>query len=190
MKRETRILGLSGTTIRDRTIVIGVVFRGSLWLDGVVSATLDIAGHDYEREISRAIKSSKQYPQLHAIIVSHHLSRKISIRDLAKRLRLPAISIARSPGVSRAEPFLRAPKIFGIVVDGKHLEVTAAGVGRAETQRLYEIGCTQGSKIPEAVRVADLMAEQLGRGLLNPQGDMKRSKATKRTKAISSRRGQ
>jgi endonuclease V-like protein UPF0215 family len=192
LKRETRILGLTGTTIRNRTIVIGVVFRGSLWLDGVVTVTLDTAGYDFEREISRAIKSSKQYPQLYAIIVSHHLSRnrKISIRDLAKRLRLPVISIARSPDGSRAEPFLRAPKIFGIVVDGKHLEVTAAGVGRAETQRLYEIGCTQGSKIPEAVRVADLMAEQLGRGLLNPQGDMKRSKATKRTKAISSRRGQ
>ena len=192
LKRETRTLGLSDTTIRDRTIVIGVVFRGSLWLDGVVTANLNTASHDYDREISRAIKSSKQHPQLYAIIISHHLSlnRKISTRDLAKRLTLPVIAIAGSAGGSRTGPPLRAPKTFGIVVDGKHLEVTAAGVGRAECQRLYEIGCTRGSKTPEAVRVADLMAEQLGRGLLNPQGDTKRSKATERTKAISSRRGE
>lgn len=170
LKRETRILGLSGTTIRDRTIVVGVVFRGSLWLDGVLTSSLDTAEQNYNPEISRAIESSKQYPQLHAIILSRRLSRsrKISIRDLARRSRLPVIAIAKSGNGSRAEKRLRAVKNFGIVVSGKHLVVSAAGVDRAEAERLFGIGCTQGNKIPEAVRVADLLAVQLGRELLNP----------------------
>jgi endonuclease V-like protein UPF0215 family len=170
LKRETRILGLSSATIRHRTIVVGVVFRGSLWLDGVVTSNLDAAEKNYNSEISRAIEGSKQYPQLHAIILSPRLSRsrKISIPDLARRLRLPVIATARPAHDSGTERRLRAVKKFGIAVSGKHLELSAAGVDRVEAERLYGIGCTRGSTIPEAVRVADLLAVQLGRGLLNP----------------------
>jgi endonuclease V-like protein UPF0215 family len=168
LKRETRILGLSGTTIRDRTIIVGVVFRGSLWLDGVVASSLDTVVRNYNPEIIRAIESSKQYPQLHAIILSRRLSRsrKISIRDLARRTRLPVIAITKSAEGSRTKRHLPGVKNFGIVVSGKHLEVSAAGVDRGEAERLYGIGCIRGNKTPETVRVADLLAKQLGRELL------------------------
>jgi endonuclease V-like protein UPF0215 family len=158
-------MGLSGTTIRGRTIIVGVVFRGSLWLDGVVTSNLDKAEQNYNSEISRAIKGSKQYLQLHAIILSRRLShsRKISIGDLAGRLRLPVIAIAKSVNGLGGGSRLRVVKSFGIAVSGKHLAVSAAGVDRAEAERLYRIGCSLRNRIPEAVRVADLLAEQLGR---------------------------
>jgi endonuclease V-like protein UPF0215 family len=170
LKKETRILGLSGTTIDHRTILVGVVFRGALWLDGVVTSSLDRTEQEYELQISRAIQSSKQYSQLHAVIVSRRLSRnrKISFRDLSVRLRLPVIALGQSNYRSRTGR-LRPLKSFGIVVSGKHLRVSAVGIDRAGAERLCKIGCTLGSTVPESVRVADLVAEQLGRVFLNRQ---------------------
>jgi len=170
LKKETRLLGLSGTTTGHRTILVGVVFRGALWLDGVVSSSLDRTEQGYDLEISRAIQGSKQYSQLHAVIVSRRLSgnRKISMHDLAMRLRLPVIVLGKSNYRSRTGR-LRALKSFGIVVSGKHLRVSAIGIDKSGVEKLYRIGCTLGSTIPESVRVADLLAAQLRHVSLNQQ---------------------
>ena len=161
--------------MHGRTIIVGVVFRGSLWLDGVLTSNLDATLRSYNSEISRAIESSKQYRQLHAVILSRRLSRsrKISVLDLARRLKLPVIASAKSADGSRPGRRLRAVKNFGICVSGKRLEVSAAGVDEVEAERLYGIGCTQGSMLPEAVRVADLLTKQLCCGPANPNENVK-----------------
>jgi endonuclease V-like protein UPF0215 family len=166
LKRESRILGLSASTIGSRVFFVGVVFRGSLWLDGIVTSSTKTTEPDYGPTISNMIKSARQFSQLHAITVSRRLarSRKVSIHDLAKKVKLPVIATARStkgPGMDNRRRYVRR---FGIVIGGKHATVFAAGVDREQAERLFGIGCRPCSKVPEAVRIADLLTAQLIRG--------------------------
>jgi len=163
LKRETRILGLSGTTRNRRTIIATVVFRGSLWLDGVSTAIIEDEERNLNLKVSNLIKNSKQFSQLHAIIISQRLTpnRPISIHELAQRLKLPVIAISKPHKITRRGN--ASVKKFSIAVGGKTVAATAAGAGIAQAQRLYKVGCSPHSKVPEAVRIADLLIEELSR---------------------------
>jgi len=163
LKKESRILGISGSRLGDRLVIVGVVFRGSFWLDGVVITSINTVESNYTPEISRMIRSTKQFPQLHAIIVSQHLapSRQLLIDELTRSVRLPVIAIKP---VKRLKPYRHATKSksFDFSVDGKHVAVSVAGVSKDEARRLFAVGCAQGFGIPEAVKVADVLVKRLG----------------------------
>ena len=85
----------------------------------------------------------------------------MTIQDLAERVKLPVIAITKS----RMRRKIRRKRTIHIdipVKDG-HVAVSAAGVEKDEAERLYRIGCSPYSKTPEAVRIADLLAEALSR---------------------------
>jgi len=159
LKRESRILGLSGTRRGHTTIIASVVFRGALWLDGVTTTTVETKERNYTLKISNLIRNSKQFSQLHAIIISQRLNRirSISTQALARSVKLPVIAIEERKGAGRGN---RRVKKFVINVGGKLVTVIAAGVNRNQAEGLYGIGCSPHSSVPEAVRIADLLAEQ------------------------------
>lgn len=162
-KRETRILGLSGTLIGQEMIIASVVFRGALWLDGVATMTIEAKERSYILKLSNLITSSKQFSQLHAIIISQRLmlNSTISIPDLARRVKLPVIAIA---GSNRRPP--RGKRHLNVVsfsVSGKNVAAVAVGVDRDQAERLYGISCSPNRKVPEAVRIADLVTKELSR---------------------------
>jgi endonuclease V-like protein UPF0215 family len=165
LKRETRVLGLSGTFSHDQFIVVGVIFRGSLWLDGAFALTLNLTEHNWLDKLASAIRRTRQFSQLHAIFISRRLSTlgRIPIADLTKRVRLPIIEISKS--ATRSKASRKAPRSGrqSVVVEGRHVLVSARGVDSDEAARLYLIACHKGCRIPEAVRVADLVARQLAR---------------------------
>ena len=163
LKREIRILGLSGTPIGHKIIIASVVFRGALWLDGVATTVIEAKARNYNLIISNLIKNSKQYSQLHAIIISPRLTitRAASIQDLARRLKLPVIAITDSH--LRRSREKRHSSRFTLTVSGEHVDAAFAGVERKQAEMLYEVSCGPGSKVPEAVRVAELFANELGR---------------------------
>lgn len=140
--------------------MVSVVFRGALWLDGVATCVIEAREPDCNLKISKLIKSSKQFSQLHAVILSRRLlpNRKISIERLAGALRLPVIAIKRI-----GRPRTRNANYLDMAVGGRHILVAAAGFGKEETESVYRIACSPSATIPEAVRVADLLAEQLNR---------------------------
>ena len=153
---------MSATTIRGRTIVVSVVFRGALWLDGVATCVTEAREQNYNLKVLNLIKKSKQFSQLHAILISSRLNpnRKISIQDLARKLKLPVIAIKSSKARRTGK---RDVNNFDIEASGKRVAVSAAQVDRDGAERLYGIGCSKCGKIPEAVRIADLLAEELTR---------------------------
>ena len=85
----------------------------------------------------------------------------MSIQDLAERAKLPVIAITKSR-MGRKIGRKHTTHIDIPVKDG-HVAVSAAGVEKDEAERLYRIGCSPYGKIPEAVRIADLLAEALSR---------------------------
>jgi endonuclease V-like protein UPF0215 family len=149
--------------------VVGVVFRGSLWLDGVISCTLDMNETNQNSTLSRAIKQSKQYSQLHAIIFKEQLvpGWKVNLADLARRVKLPVITTAnrRSSRAPKKVKGARDMQRYEFVINRRRLSVLAVGLGRAEAKQLFSVGCTSTSGIPEAVRVADLLVQQASRFL-------------------------
>jgi len=161
LKKETRVLGLSGTTIGQKTIIASVVFRGSLWLDGVATTMIEAKERNYNAQLSNFIKNSKQFSQLHAVIISPRLNPKpTSIRDLARRLKLPVIAITQSRRkAKRGDKHLER---IAITINGEHVAATTAGVDREQAERLYVISCgtLRHVKVPEAVRIADLLTEK------------------------------
>lgn len=168
LKKEVRILGLSATPGKKKqTLVIGVVFRGNLWLDGMVTCLLELNKHDHFSGISRVIMQSKQYSQLRAVILSREQlipGEKIQITDLARRIKLPVICLIREPRgratITRGKGLSNA-KRYDFVVNGQRVHVLAAGLSHEAAQEIFSVACTRNRKIPEAVRVADLIAKQV-----------------------------
>lgn len=166
LKKQARILGLSATAKRKgATLVVGVVFRGSCWLDGILTCSLESDKRDHVSQISKAIMKSRQYSQLHAVILSQKKIAPgwdIDITDLAQRIKLPVISLVKKnrTGMKNRKKLLGA-NYYHLVINKKPVFVLAKGLGLEMTQELLTIACTSGSSIPEAVRVANLIAEQV-----------------------------
>ena len=175
-------MGLSAHRKGRTILVVGVVFRGSLWLDGVISCLLEINGTNQNSTLSGAIKRSKQYSQLHAIILRQQLvlGWKLNLTDLAGRVKLPLIAttnrgISKPPEKVKGAPGMQR---YDIVINGRRLSVLAVGIGRADAEQLFNIGCTPTSWIPEAVRVANLLVQQVSAGtFLNPRRKVKITKS-------------
>ncbi len=166
LKKEIRILGIGAATRNKKQILmIGVVFRGSLWLDGILTCLLKLDEQDHVSNISRAIMRSKQYPQLRAVILSREQlvpGENLDLSDLKRRINLPVIAIAKNNrSTAKKRKQLLDVNHYDLTLNGKRLHILAAGTSHEMAQEILSICCTQNQKIPEAVRVADLIADQV-----------------------------
>lgn len=173
--------------------MVGVVFRGALWLDGVISCSLEMNATNQDSRLSEAIKGSKQYSQLHAIIVKKEPvpGLKTNLTDLARLVNLPVIAIMnrRNSKAPRNAVDSRGPKRYDIIVNGRHVSVVAVHITGKDVEQVFNVGCTPTSWIPEAVRVADLLVQQVSRSkFLNRQQKVKITKNYTRSKLINSHR--
>jgi len=111
-------------------------------------------------KLSRAILKSRQYSQLHAVIISSSqrvLEQNDHITELACRLKLPVMLLVKGPK--------KTSQSFGVEqykldINGERLHVSAKGISFKEAQELITLGCAPDSRVPEAVRVADLITKQ------------------------------
>jgi len=168
-KKETRILGVSARQTRARRIpVVGVVFRGSLWLDGVMTCLLDRRSKDQSSILAEVIGRSKQYSQVRAVVLSREplfADAGIDIAELARMTKRPVMSIIRrTSGFSRQT---RRKEFLEVRVAGRLVLLKIAGTDAEVIEKLFAVGCAEGRSIPEAVRVADLITAQVGRFLQN-----------------------
>lgn len=153
--------------------MIGIVFRGNLWLDGIVTCRIEPSRHDYVPELARAIVRSRQYSQIHAVILSREdlvPGVRIDISDLARRINAPVISIIgktvhpRTPSHQewRTSHKSKADR-FEIEIGGRFVPVRAAGISSEGAREIFAVGCVDGNPIPEALRVAELVAKHVPR---------------------------
>jgi endonuclease V-like protein UPF0215 family len=162
LKKEIRLLGLSVAKKNLGLIVVGVVFRGNRWLDGVISSLTEPNDHDYISSISRTIRHSKQYSQLHAVILAkQELFSSHELAQLASRISTPVIAVLK-PSSDARNRINERPNLgsYELRVSGKHVSVLAAGVSKDEVERIFAIGCNPSASVPEAVRVAELILKQ------------------------------
>ena len=116
-----------------------------------------------------AIVQSRQYSQIHAVILPRETlvsGVRFDISDFSHKINLPVISIARRAPY-RERPTYRKPMprsrtdYFGFKIAGRLLPVRVSGISREETREIFDVSCVEGQQIPEAVRVAKMVAKHV-----------------------------
>lgn len=161
MKAETRVIGIDdGTTRLRRRVVVGVVFRGSSWLDGVVTTVIDVTTASVGRRLATMVTESKfcnelRFAMLHGAMLS---SMKASgLMEFSVATRLPTIAILQGRQIQVVDHVLgKARKAVHFRL---RKDISALGIGLA-TERTVEVLrlTSREGVMPEPVRVAGLIA--------------------------------
>ena len=102
IKPEIRVLGIDDGDFshheKGTVDIVGVVFRGGYWLEGIMRTEIEVDGLDATEKIVTMIKGSPHYKQLRVIMldgVTFAGFNFVNIRELFEKVRLPVIVIVR-----------------------------------------------------------------------------------------------
>jgi endonuclease V-like protein UPF0215 family len=181
IKPEIRVLGVDDCPfiphIKGQVPIIGVVFRGGYWLDGVLHTKIAVDGFDATEKIVSMITSSSHYKQLRVIMlngVTFAGFNIVNIKTLNAATKLPVITVTREKpdfekihkalknlpkSQERWKMILNAGEPFEVPTrrGKKKIYMQVAGISRDDAQKILRLTSTR-SNIPEALRVAHLVA--------------------------------
>jgi endonuclease V-like protein UPF0215 family len=181
IKPEIRVLGVDDGAfvpqVKGQVPVVGVVFRGGYWLDGVMHTEIAVDGFDATNKISLMITSSPHYKQLRVILLNGITFAGFNIVDVKKlntATKLPIITVTREkPDLVKIREALQnlshSEERWQVILSaGETMEVSTrnaeakvymqtAGVSKEDAQKILRLTSTR-SNIPEALRVAHLIA--------------------------------
>jgi endonuclease V-like protein UPF0215 family len=186
IKSEIRVLGVDDGAfkphVKGQVPVIGVVFRGGFWLDGVLHTSIELDGFDATERIVSMITSSSHYRQLRVVMLNGITFAGFNIVDvnaLYAATKLPVITVTREkPDFTDIQKALQnlpnSEKRWGTILSaGEPVEVSTrntkakvymqtVGVSKEDAQKILRLTSTR-SNIPEALRVAHLIASGISR---------------------------
>ena len=158
VKKEIRVLGVASAVQDGSTRVVGVVFRGARWLDGVMSA--ESPGVDLTRTIIDMVNGSPHRKQVRVIMLHSGLmpggSRVDAGRIFSETSKPVIILGAKSLGA------VADPDVGHLAWDRGVNAVDVAYIGLRERDAEVILGvATGGGPTPEALRVAELIIRGL-----------------------------
>jgi len=181
IKPEIRVLGVDDGTFKfhakELVPVIGVVFRGGLWLEGVMHTKVKVDGLDATEKIASMIKNSSHYKQLRVIMidgVTFAGFNVVDIKALNTLTSLPVIAVTRNKpdfeeikealknlneSEKRWEAILNAGQIFEVTTRKKEEKIymQISGILKEDAEKILRLTATR-SNVPEPLRVAHLIA--------------------------------
>ena len=174
LKKEIRVIGIDDAThkfkAKGNILIVGTIFRGGSFLDGILSTKASIDGNNATKNIAAMINKSKFKPQLRCIFLDGIAVggfNIIDIQELNKQTKLPVIVVIRKkPDIENIKRILiklsKKSKIkllekAGPVVPAGKVYVQLAGLSIEKAKEILKIACTR-SHIPEAVRLAHIIA--------------------------------
>ena len=187
IKPEIRVIGIDDGAFKSRlkgkVPVIGVIFRGGFWLDGVIHTRIAVDGIDATEKIASMIIGSSHYKQLRVIMLNGVTFAGFNIVDveaLHSVTKLPIITVTREKpdfdAIHKALKNLPKSEIRwkAILGAGDPIEISTrsaeakvyvqtAGLTKEDAQKILRLTSTR-SNIPEALRVAHLIASGITRG--------------------------
>jgi endonuclease V-like protein UPF0215 family len=158
-------------------LVVGVVFRGGYWLDGVMHTRVKVDGFNARRKIAAMILGSPHHEQLRVVMlngITFAGFNVVDIRKLNQETGLPVVAVTRDrpdfvkikealKNLSRSEDRWKAVQSGGEIFpvrtrkESEKVYVQASGISREDTEKVLQITSTR-SSVPEALRVAHLVA--------------------------------
>lgn len=187
IKPEIRVIGIDDgafkSHLKGQVPVIGVVFRGGFWLDGVIHTRIAVDGIDATEKIASMIIRSSHYKQLRVIMlngVTFAGFNVVDVKALNSVTKLPIITVTREkPDFDAIHKALKnLPKSEtrwkAILSAGDPIEISTrsaeakvyvqtTGLTKEDAQKILRLTSTR-SNIPEALRVAHLIASGITRG--------------------------
>ncbi len=187
IKSEIRTVGIDDGPFRShgkgKALIVGAVFRGGQWLDGILSTHVEVDGTDATRKIAEMINRSKHKDQLRVIMTSGITFagfNVLDIHELFEKTELPVIVVSRKyPDLASVKRALKnlsswqqrwkvlssAGEIH--MVKSRHGEASVyiqiAGIKLSDAREVVHLTATR-SFVPEPLRAAHLIATGIVRG--------------------------
>jgi endonuclease V-like protein UPF0215 family len=180
IKPEIRVLGVDDGPFTSHTgyaPIVGVVFRGGYWLDGVLSTKVKVDGFDATEKIAAIIADSPHRRQVRVIMldgVTFGGFNVVDIKKLYALTKLPVIVVTRNrpdfreihaavkklpKSTKRWAAVQSAGRIFEVHTRsrGEKVYMEICGIYESDARKILQLTSTR-SSIPEALRVAHLIA--------------------------------
>ncbi len=186
VKPEIRVLGVDDGVFVPHTKgvvdVVGVVYRGGSWLDGVMRTEVEVDGTDATEKLASMIRSSPHYDQLRVVVLNGVTLagfNVVDIKELFRKVGLPVIAVTREKpdfeeikkaleNLPEHEKRWKAMKEAGKIVEvctreaEEPVYMQVAGVLEKDAEKILKSTSTR-SNVPEALRVAHIIASGLTR---------------------------
>ncbi len=187
IKPEIRILGVDdGPFTPDhsgKVPLVGAVFRGGKWLDGVMVTSVEKDGLDATERLIDMVGSSRHLGQLRILMTDGITFAGFNVLDAKRVFRetsLPVISISRRPpdmaDIKKAvkhlpewrerwEVIKAAGKIYPVKtkIHEAPVYMQPVGMSKEDAEAVVRLSSTR-SLVPEPLRVAHLIATAVVRG--------------------------
>ena len=186
IKPEIRVLGVDDGVftphVKGFVPVVGVVFRGGYWLDGVMHTKVEVDGFDATEKIASMIINSPHHKQLRVIMlngITFAGFNVVNIKELSKEVKLPVIAVTREqPNFTEIREALKnlpeseerwkaiqsAEKMFEVSTRSENEKVymQTSGILEEDARKILQLTSTR-SSVPEALRVAHLIASGISK---------------------------
>jgi uncharacterized protein len=186
IKPEIRVLGVDDGIFvphsKGFAHIVGVVFRGGYWLDGVMNTKVEVDGFDATEKIAAMVTNSPHHKQLRVIMldgVTFAGFNVVDIKKLNKKTKLPVIAVTRDRPdfgeIRKALNNLPFPerRWKAVVNAGEITEVNTrsrkervymeiSGIVEEDARKIVKLTSTR-SSVPEALRVAHLVASGISK---------------------------
>jgi len=186
IKPEIRVLGVDDGVfiphVKGFAPVVGVVFRGGYWLDGVMHTKVEVDGFDATEKIASMISHSPHYKQLRVILLNGITFAGFNVVDIGKlhqEARLPVIAVTREkpnfteicealknlPGREERWRIIRSTgELIEVSTRSENEKVymQLSGILVEDAKKILQLTSTR-SSVPEALRVAHLVASGISK---------------------------
>src|SRR5665648_351090 len=99
IKNEIRVLGIDDSSLEhDPVLIVGVVFRGGQWLDGVLRSEIRRDGLDATKTIIELVNNTRHFSQIRVIMldgVTYAGFNVVDIQQVVTETTKPVIVVMR-----------------------------------------------------------------------------------------------
>ncbi|MDI6724385.1 MAG: DUF99 family protein [Methanobacterium sp.] len=178
IKQEIRILGIDDAPFpphtQNKVMLIGTVFRGGTWLDGVLRTYISGDGNDSTAEIINMVNNTRHKDQIGVIMldgITFGGFNVANVREIFEKTEIPVIVIMRKfpdfdkikRALLRFEDYekrwnyiLNAGKVYKIQ-NKEPIYIQICGIDLEDAEEIVSLSTTR-SAIPEPIRAAHLIA--------------------------------
>ncbi len=184
IKREIRILGIDDAPFlphhQGEALLVGTIFRGGSWMDGVITTHLQVDGQDATSKIISMVNKSRHRGQLGVMMldgITFGGFNVADIKEIFEKTGVPVIAVMRKTpdfdkikkaldnfpdGKQKWEIIQKAGPIYP-VKSKETIYMQINGMGVDDALKIVKLSTTH-SALPEPVRTAHLIAAGVKEG--------------------------